>query len=146
MPCNGTEQRTRLLFIEWLNDKFCFGGCFTILVVGCLVSWYIDQYRNIALDMLPSKRLVQRSPQNCPYVSDSIVLASLCSQRIQHCLNMFWPELVELIPAEMGNEMLAYNLRISINGAGLIPSADDLTEPALQKLFDGDALGRQIGS
>ena len=58
MSCNCTEQRTSLLFIEWLNDKFCFGGCFTILVVGYLVSWYIDQCRNIALDMLPAKCLV----------------------------------------------------------------------------------------
>jgi hypothetical protein len=44
---------------------------------------------------------------------------------------MFWPEVVELIPAEMGSEMLAHNLRISINGAGVIPPADDLAEPAL---------------
>jgi hypothetical protein len=57
---------------------------------------------------------------------------------------MFRPELVELMPAGMGNEMLAHNLRLSINDAALIPPADDRAEPALQRPSNGDALGCEM--
>lgn len=59
---------------------------------------------------------------------------------------MFGGQLVELAPAQVGDQMLPHDLGIAVDGARLITLADHVGQPAFEILLHGQTLGREIGA